>query len=134
MGVAHGNDEDTFISARHNENKSIYLDHPAATMIEVTGYVKVTDEVLVKQEESYGEQLIGKVDTASYRPKEASVGKTRQLTFTAFERSLVPLFDVLMPNPTLSQDYQTGHTVRQYVNANGDVYLVNSNYHLNMFW
>jgi hypothetical protein len=46
MGVAHGNDQNTFDKVRSGNNNTIYLDNPPATMIELTGYMELTQQVL----------------------------------------------------------------------------------------
>lgn len=46
----------------------------------------------------------------------------------------MPLFDVLMPNPTVSINPLTGHTTREYANSSGDVFMVKSNQDQNVFW
>lgn len=46
----------------------------------------------------------------------------------------MPLFDVLMPNPTVSVNPLTGHTTREYANSSGDVFMVKSNQDQNLFW
>lgn len=131
MGVAHGNDQATFDKVRNGPNQTVFLDMPPATMVEVTGYLEVTEEVLRRQDPLYHPSLQG---VAEGRPKAAQLGKSRQVTFTALEQSLVPLFDVLMPNPKVEVNPLTGHTTRQYVNSSGDVFLVKSNQDQNLFW
>lgn len=62
MGVAHGNDQATFDKTRANQtpaNSSVYLDTPPATMVEVTGYMNVTQQVYNNQDPSYRSQLAG---------------------------------------------------------------------------
>jgi len=46
----------------------------------------------------------------------------KKITITAFERSLVPIFDVLMPNPKVTYNEKTGMTEREYVNSTGNVF------------
>jgi len=48
MGIAHGNDQATFEKARSGENKTIFLKHKPATMIELTNYLRVAPHVLAE--------------------------------------------------------------------------------------
>lgn len=59
MGVAHGNDQETFLKARYGENKIKYLNFPPATMVETTGSLRINSAILKNQDSSYGDSLRG---------------------------------------------------------------------------
>jgi hypothetical protein len=45
-----------------------------------------------------------------------------KITFTAFDTSIIPIFDILMPNPTITVNEKTGLTIREYRNSIGDIF------------
>jgi hypothetical protein len=46
----------------------------------------------------------------------------KRLTFTAFESSIIPILDILMPNPEINHNKNTGLTIREYRNSRGDIF------------
>lgn len=62
MGVAHGNDQETFTKSRNGENKIKYLNFPAATMVELTGCLRINQDILENQDPTYGDQIRGRPD------------------------------------------------------------------------
>jgi len=57
---------------------------------------------------------------------ESYIGRMKKITFTAFESSIVKVFDTLMPDPDIKFNEKTGITTRIYRNTNGDIFEVNS--------
>lgn len=114
MGVAHGNDQATFEKGRMGPNKTVFLEHKPATMIEVTGPLRFSKYVQNNFDPKYLPQLRGDDATPSYLQKipEADLGYVKKLTFTALQSSLTSLFDILMPNPNVIRHEKTGITIK----------------------
>lgn len=51
------------------------------------------------------------------RPPESYIGYNKRLVITAFENSIVPIFDAIMPDPQIEYNPRTGLIVRTYVNS-----------------
>lgn len=58
----------------------------------------------------------------------------KKITFTAFDSSVLPIFEVLMPNPEVIENEKTGLVIRKYRNSRGDIFQINSPQDQNVFW